>query len=159
MAGMAGPLLKEERCVKMPEFQLTWHDMRAGLEATCEKYEAELAEFGIGKFIPPAGWSPRKAGYDDLDLLIPRPIRQNMTGGKGIFRSFLVEEKPLRLKDQFAYVATFFSPTPFFRAVRASLLDAHAIAVSSRSRRNSSTDDPPNNPEAAVNSFARPPSV
>jgi len=94
-------MLKEPRSVRMPEWQLTWDDMRAGLEATVERYEEELAEFGIGKFIPPPDWRPRAAGYGDVDVLIPRPIRQNVTGGKGIFRSYLVEEKPQQLKAQF----------------------------------------------------------
>ena len=88
--------------IECPVIKLTREDMRRGFECTIEKLEDTISKYGIAKLIPPTGWTPRSAGYkDDLDIIIPRPIRQNVTGGRGIFRGIMVEEKPMSLNNQF----------------------------------------------------------
>ena len=49
--------------------------------------------------IPPAEWKPRKSGYDDIDLMIPAPLTQTVTGGRGIYQQDNTKKKPLHVKQ------------------------------------------------------------
>ena len=49
--------------------------------------------------IPPKEWVPRKAGYDDLDLMIPSPIEQVVTGQQGLYTQINVQKKPMHVKE------------------------------------------------------------
>jgi jumonji domain-containing protein 2 len=75
-------------------------DMRAPFEEYIERAEPWLREHGVGKIVPPREWVPRRGGYEDLQVEIPTPIRQHATGGRGVFRSMLVECKPLPLRGE-----------------------------------------------------------
>eukprot|EP00211_Chloroparvula_japonica_P008089 CAMPEP_0119127766 /NCGR_PEP_ID=MMETSP1310-20130426/6186_1 /TAXON_ID=464262 /ORGANISM="Genus nov. species nov., Strain RCC2339" /LENGTH=316 /DNA_ID=CAMNT_0007118047 /DNA_START=25 /DNA_END=972 /DNA_ORIENTATION=- len=81
-------------------------DMRRPFEEYIERCEPCLAQAGIGKIVPPREWVPRKAGYEDVEMEVPQAIKQNVTGGRGVYRSLLVECKPMSLKEGFAPVAT-----------------------------------------------------
>ena len=50
-------------------------DLQGGWEAYIRKIEPKVAEAGIGKIVAPRSWVPRKKGYDDVDLLVEKPIR------------------------------------------------------------------------------------
>lgn len=53
------------------------------------------------------GWTARRQGYSQrLDLSIPRPIRQHASGKTGLYRTILVEEKPMSLRYDFMPTAT-----------------------------------------------------
>eukprot|EP00192_Tetraselmis_astigmatica_P003013 CAMPEP_0117659286 /NCGR_PEP_ID=MMETSP0804-20121206/6342_1 /TAXON_ID=1074897 /ORGANISM="Tetraselmis astigmatica, Strain CCMP880" /LENGTH=586 /DNA_ID=CAMNT_0005465915 /DNA_START=150 /DNA_END=1910 /DNA_ORIENTATION=- len=94
------------RQLDCPVFKLTHADIRNGFEPFIERVESQIEEYGIAKLVPPINWTPRMAGYnDELDFTIPRPIRQNVTGGRGIFRTILVEEKPMSVKTDFRPMA------------------------------------------------------
>ena len=66
-------------------------------EQYVERIEPQLARVGICKIVAPAGWTPRAAGYDGVDYVVPRPVRQMATGARGLFRTCLVEEKAMRV--------------------------------------------------------------
>ena len=98
---MSGP-----RRVEPPVFYPTLEEMRSmSLEKYVESIEDELEEYGIGRIVPPAGWTPRRRGYDDVDFRVEKAITQHATGRKGLFRTLLVEKKPLSVKHDFKPMA------------------------------------------------------
>ncbi|KAI8773862.1 uncharacterized protein LOC106060082 isoform X1 [Biomphalaria glabrata] len=56
-------------------------------------------KMGLAKIIPPKEWVPRKNGYDDIDLMIPAPIEQIVTGHQGLYTQFNVQKKALHVKE------------------------------------------------------------
>jgi [histone H3]-trimethyl-L-lysine9/36 demethylase len=50
--------------------------------------------------IPPAEWIPRKGGYnlDDLDLTIPAPIIQEVSGKQGLYQQYNLEKRSMTVK-------------------------------------------------------------
>lgn len=84
-----------------PVFYPTMADMRGSFEKYIESIEEDIEEFGIGRIVPPAGWTPRQEGYDNIDFTVDQPIKQHATGRKGLFRTLLVEQKPLSIKNDF----------------------------------------------------------
>jgi jumonji domain-containing protein 2 len=90
------------KCQEVPVFHPTWRDVNGSWEAYIESIERRFANVGLAKIIPPKGWTPRKAGYtDDFDFDIARPIRQHATGKRGLYRTLLVEQKPMSLAKDF----------------------------------------------------------
>lgn len=88
-------------------FYPTLEEMRSmSLEKYVESIEEQLEEYGIGRIVPPAGWTPRRRGYDDVDFRVEKAITQHATGRKGLFRTLLVEKKPLSVKHDFEPYAT-----------------------------------------------------
>ncbi|KAK3580965.1 hypothetical protein CHS0354_006992 [Potamilus streckersoni] len=53
---------------------------------------------GLAKVIPPAGWIPRKTGYKDIDLVIPAPISQSVSGHRGLSTQYSVQKKATNVK-------------------------------------------------------------
>nr|XP_039264055.1 lysine-specific demethylase 4C-like [Styela clava] len=54
---------------------------------------------GVAKVIPPKEWSPCKS-YDNIDnLVIPAPISQVVTGQKGLYTQYNIQQKPLAVKE------------------------------------------------------------
>eukprot|EP00898_Chlorokybus_atmophyticus_P004585 jgi/Chlat1/5127/Chrsp33S05029 len=100
--------------VEAPVFQATWDDVNAPFEKFIEKIEEEAAPYGICKIIPPAGWTPRKGGYDDSlqDRVIEKPIRQHITGRHGVYSCVLVEGKRLTVREYKALAETPQHKTP-----------------------------------------------
>ena len=81
-----------------PVFYPTMEDMKRPFEEYVSSIEEEAWQYGIAILQPPPGWSARPSGYRTLeDWLIQRPIRQYVTGSKGVFRSVHVEEKSMQL--------------------------------------------------------------
>jgi jumonji domain-containing protein 2 len=66
-------------------------------EQYVESIEPQLAIVGICKIVAPPGWTPRADGYEGVDFLVPRPVRQLATGARGLFRTCLLEEKAMRV--------------------------------------------------------------
>lgn len=54
---------------------------------------------GVAKIIPPPEWTPRRGGYDDVDITIPAPITQVVTGCQGLYQQFNVQKKSIHCKD------------------------------------------------------------
>lgn len=61
---------------------------------------------GLAKVIPPPEWVPRKNGYDldDLNITIPAPICQVVTGKQGLFQQINIQKKAMTVK-QFGVMA------------------------------------------------------
>eukprot|EP00232_Nephroselmis_pyriformis_P000998 CAMPEP_0182909358 /NCGR_PEP_ID=MMETSP0034_2-20130328/35706_1 /TAXON_ID=156128 /ORGANISM="Nephroselmis pyriformis, Strain CCMP717" /LENGTH=343 /DNA_ID=CAMNT_0025045605 /DNA_START=102 /DNA_END=1130 /DNA_ORIENTATION=+ len=89
-----------------PVFYPTKADLDGPFEDYIEKIERRFAKYGICRIIPPKGWTPRKAGYENLNFTVGKPIRQHATGRKGLFRALLIEGKPMSLKKEFKPMAT-----------------------------------------------------
>ncbi|GFR48996.1 hypothetical protein Agub_g11015 [Astrephomene gubernaculifera] len=89
-----------------PVLYPTLEDLKKPFEAYIEKHEKKIAEAGIAKIVAPEGWTPRRQGYpDDLDFTIERPIRQHVTGSRGLFRGLYIEQKPMSLRHDFRPMA------------------------------------------------------
>lgn len=56
-------------------------------------------KIGLAKIIPPKEWCPRKDGYKDIDLKIPSPISQRISGKEGIYTQYNIQQKSIKLKD------------------------------------------------------------
>ncbi|XP_072760241.1 uncharacterized protein [Anoplolepis gracilipes] len=56
---------------------------------------------GLAKVIPPPEWIPRKKGYDlnDLDLIIPAPICQVVTGKQGLYQQINIQKKSMTVQE------------------------------------------------------------
>ncbi|XP_076623452.1 lysine-specific demethylase 4C isoform X1 [Colletes latitarsis] len=56
---------------------------------------------GLAKVIPPPEWIPRKGGYnlDDLNLTIPAPICQVVTGKQGLYQQINIQKKSMTVKE------------------------------------------------------------
>ncbi|KAL0103662.1 hypothetical protein PUN28_017730 [Cardiocondyla obscurior] len=56
---------------------------------------------GLAKVIPPPEWVPRKRGYnlDELDLTIPAPICQVVTGKQGLYQQINIQKKSLTVQE------------------------------------------------------------
>ncbi|KAK9828707.1 hypothetical protein WJX72_001637 [[Myrmecia] bisecta] len=93
---------------EVPVFHPTLRDLGGSFETFVESVERRFAQVGICKIVAPKSWTPRKAGYDDdnIECEIPRPIRQHATGTRGLYRTLLVEAKPMSLLKDFKPLAT-----------------------------------------------------
>lgn len=70
---------------------------------------------GLAKIIPPVGYQPRKKGYADDELYamnITKPIRQEVSGEKGLYQQFNVEYKNKISVRDFKRKAEEDHPTP-----------------------------------------------
>ncbi|XP_012522315.1 uncharacterized protein LOC105828504 isoform X2 [Monomorium pharaonis] len=56
---------------------------------------------GLAKVIPPPEWIPRKKGYnlDELDLTIPAPICQVVTGKQGLYQQINIQKKSMTVQE------------------------------------------------------------
>lgn len=56
---------------------------------------------GIAKVIPPPEWKPRKGGYDlsTMDVTIPAPICQVVTGKQGLYQQINITKKPMSVQE------------------------------------------------------------
>ncbi|KAE9524168.1 hypothetical protein AGLY_015413 [Aphis glycines] len=55
---------------------------------------------GIAKVIPPKQWTPRKASYEDddvMNMVIPVPLCQNVQGKQGVYLQHNTEMKPMKV--------------------------------------------------------------
>jgi jumonji domain-containing protein 2 len=79
-----------------PTFYPTMEEFKdfAGYLTKCEK---TVGNIGIFKVVAPKKWVPRKSGYDNMDLVVRKPIEQNVHGTKGIYELvyFIKESKPV----------------------------------------------------------------
>lgn len=53
---------------------------------------------GVAKVIPPKEWIPRKS-YEDIDITIPAPTLQVVTGTQGLFQLFNVQKKAMSFSE------------------------------------------------------------
>ena len=55
-----------------PVFHLTEEDMKLPFEEVFERYEDIIKYYGVGKFVTPPSFNPRKSGYHDAikDMMV-----------------------------------------------------------------------------------------
>jgi jumonji domain-containing protein 2 len=79
-------------------FRPTLEELRTtSFEDYVTSIEPQLARVGICKIVAPAGWTPRAAGYSNVDFTVPFPVRQQASGARGLYRTCLMEERALRV--------------------------------------------------------------
>jgi len=49
--------------------------------------------------VAPKEWKARRGGYDNLDLLIPAPIEQHISGGQGRYQQCSSLKQALHVKE------------------------------------------------------------
>lgn len=92
--------------VSIQVFRPTWEEFK-DFNKYIQYMESKGAhKAGLAKVIPPPEWVPRKAGYslDQLDVTIPSPICQVVTGKQGLFQQINIQKKSMTVKE-FAVLA------------------------------------------------------
>lgn len=92
--------------VAIQTFRPTWDEFK-DFNKFIQYMESKGAhKAGLAKVIPPPEWVPRKKGYDldDLNVTIPSPICQVVTGKQGLFQQINIQKKSMTVK-QFAVMA------------------------------------------------------
>lgn len=87
-------------------FRPTWEEFK-DFNKYIQYMESKGAhKAGLAKVIPPPEWVPRKGGYDleQLNITIPSPICQVVTGKQGLFQQINIQKKAMTVK-QFAVMA------------------------------------------------------
>lgn len=54
---------------------------------------------GLAKIIPPKEWCPREGGYDEIDMIIPAPISQYVTGRQGLYQQYNIQKRAMTVKE------------------------------------------------------------
>lgn len=84
---------------KIQVFRPTWEEFK-DFNKYIEYIESKGAhKAGICKIIPPPEWVPRKSGYDNLDIVIPAPIVQEVHGCQGLYTQYNIQKKAIHVKD------------------------------------------------------------
>ncbi|XP_022906422.2 uncharacterized protein [Onthophagus taurus] len=90
-----------QRFPKIMVFRPTWDEFK-DFSKYVEHMESKGAhKAGLAKVIPPPEWVPRKSGYDleKLNISIPAPICQVVTGKQGLYQQINIQKKPMTVKQ------------------------------------------------------------
>lgn len=93
----------------------TWEQMKDFSEYMKHIHETGGHRAGLAKIVPPQGYKPRKAGYDDealYNMEITSPIRQQVDGKGGLYQQLNEEGKKKMLVRNFKKMAENKHPTP-----------------------------------------------
>lgn len=83
-------------------FQPTWEEFKDFPKYIQHLEDNGAHHAGLAKIIPPKEWVPRKRGYDNLDdlnITIPSPICQVVTGKQGLYQQVNIQKKPLTVSQ------------------------------------------------------------
>ncbi|XP_069999750.1 uncharacterized protein [Penaeus vannamei] len=86
---------------KIMVFRPTWEEFK-DFSKYIEYIESQGAnKAGLAKIIPPKEWCPRKEGYDleKLDMTIPAPICQVVTGKQGLYQQINIQKKAMTVQE------------------------------------------------------------
>ncbi|XP_063596662.1 uncharacterized protein LOC134773393 [Penaeus indicus] len=86
---------------KIMVFRPTWEEFK-DFTKYIEYIESQGAnKAGLAKIIPPKEWCPRKEGYDleKLDMTIPAPICQVVTGKQGLYQQINIQKKAMTVQE------------------------------------------------------------
>lgn len=89
-------------------FRPTWEEFKDFPKYVAYMESQGAHKAGLAKVVPPPEWVPRRSGYADLDALnvtIPAPICQVVTGKQGYYQQINIQKKPLTVK-QFSELAS-----------------------------------------------------
>ncbi|CAG9815127.1 unnamed protein product [Phaedon cochleariae] len=90
-----------QRAPKIMVFRPTWEEFK-DFSTYIKHMESKGAhKAGLAKVIPPPEWVPRKSGYnvEDLDISIPSPICQVVTGKQGLYQQINIQKKAMTVKQ------------------------------------------------------------
>lgn len=82
-------------------FRPTWEEFK-DFAKYIEHMESKGAhKAGLAKVIPPPEWVPRKSGYklEDLNVTIPAPICQVVTGKQGLYQQINIQKKSMTVQQ------------------------------------------------------------
>lgn len=82
-------------------FRPTWDEFQ-DFPKYIEYMESQGAhKAGLAKVIPPPEWVARKKGYniEDIDLVIPSPICQVVTGKQGLYQQINIQKRAMTVKE------------------------------------------------------------
>lgn len=89
------------RCPKIMVFRPTWEEFKDFRSYVKHMEEKGAHKAGLAKVIPPSEWVPRKGGYniDKLNVTIPAPICQVVTGKQGLYQQINIQKKSMSVKQ------------------------------------------------------------
>ncbi|XP_067626363.1 uncharacterized protein [Eurosta solidaginis] len=96
-------------------FRPTWDEFKHFPKYVAYMESQGAHKAGLAKVVPPPEWIPRRSGYEDLDALnitIPAPICQVVTGKQGLYQQINIQKKPLTVKQFSELAATERYQTP-----------------------------------------------
>ncbi|XP_060532852.1 uncharacterized protein LOC132705908 [Cylas formicarius] len=90
-----------QRCPKIMVFRPTWEEFKDFASYVKHMESKGAHKAGLAKVIPPPEWVPRKSGYnvDDLNVTIPAPICQVVTGKQGLYQQINIQKKAMTVKQ------------------------------------------------------------
>lgn len=89
------------RIPKIMVFRPTWEEFKDFSNYVKHMESKGAHKAGLAKVIPPPEWVPRKSGYDvqDLDITIPAPICQVVTGKQGLYQQINIQKKSMTVQQ------------------------------------------------------------
>ncbi|XP_050717640.1 protein split ends-like isoform X2 [Eriocheir sinensis] len=86
---------------KIMVFRPTWEEFKDFTSYITYIESQGANKAGLAKIIPPPEWQPRSQGYDldGLDMVIPAPICQVVTGKQGLYQQINIQKKPMTVKE------------------------------------------------------------
>ncbi|XP_044260124.1 uncharacterized protein LOC123008406 [Tribolium madens] len=90
-----------QRCPKIMVFRPTWDEFKDFSQYVQHMESKGAHKAGLAKVIPPPEWVPRKSGYaiDTLDVTIPAPICQVVTGKQGLYQQINIQKKSMTVQQ------------------------------------------------------------
>ncbi|XP_014668968.1 PREDICTED: lysine-specific demethylase 4A-like isoform X2 [Priapulus caudatus] len=70
---------------------------------------------GLAKVIPPREWKPRTTDYNNIDMIIPAPISQVVTGSQGLYQQYNIQKKAMTVKEYSIQANNDKYKTPYYR--------------------------------------------
>ncbi|VEN47665.1 unnamed protein product [Callosobruchus maculatus] len=86
---------------KIMVFRPTWEEFKDFSKYIQHMESKGAHKAGLAKVIPPPEWVPRKGGYDvdKLQVVIPAPICQVVTGKQGLYQQINIQKKQMSVKQ------------------------------------------------------------
>nr|CAH7718795.1 unnamed protein product [Callosobruchus chinensis] len=86
---------------KIMVFRPTWEEFKDFSKYVQHMESKGAHKAGLAKVIPPPEWVPRKGGYDvdKLQVVIPAPICQVVTGKQGLYQQINIQKKQMTVKQ------------------------------------------------------------
>ncbi|XP_023017300.2 uncharacterized protein isoform X2 [Leptinotarsa decemlineata] len=90
-----------QRIPKIMVFRPTWEEFKDFSNYIKHMESKGAHKAGLAKVIPPPEWVPRKSGYnvEDLNLTIPAPICQVVTGKQGLYQQINIQKKSMTVQQ------------------------------------------------------------
>ncbi|XP_049825245.1 lysine-specific demethylase 4A isoform X2 [Aethina tumida] len=93
--------MNNTRVPKIMVFRPTWEEFKDFSKYIAHMESKGAHKAGLAKVIPPPEWVPRKKGYsiEDLNVTIPAPICQVVTGKQGLYQQINIQKKAMTVQQ------------------------------------------------------------